>query len=461
MSKKTCFDKVVDLMRGYQSLKHDLDANYKTMESSGRYSSRYLSDLKDTDNSRLSRERLTVAYRIDKIKEDYQKQLDKEFELSFYNGDSNTSTYTLEKLVHSGITPSAREFEEMAQTYSKSYYASRMLHDFAEKCGYQLNNVPVREDCEKAFNDFCQNVSNSLEPNNAYPIYVDADAARMSANSILDSLDKPLGNCRPIPKTFEEKVAAVAEDERLAKLKDEEMTPEEVAQMDANFKKGFWSVGHYKDERFMPTNLLNKLLNACGDLPKTALKETDTIKQATGEDLLTGEYKGGDIFPFYSYAKLLFSANQMPVSLDEKSDAFYRRLLAIEVKEQGEEIPNLSQKLKEDAEVLGFIRASVDALARLYKSGDKIDSPNSERFVHDYHRESDSVMSFMEDCTELKHGARVSRRILYNEYDAYCTRNGWAAVSNRTFFANIRGKGYTDYKYNGEWYVKNIDIALG
>lgn len=212
------------------------------------------------------------------------------------------------------------------------------------------------------------------------------------------------------------------------------------------------------NERFTPTNLLNKLLNACGDLPKTALKETDVIKRITGEDLVKGEYKGGDVFSFRSYAKLLFSANEMPVNLDEKSDAFYRRLLIAEVKEKGEQIEDLEQKLFDESEIQGFICECVAALSRLYESKGAIDSPNSKRFVHEYHRESDSVMSFLEDRTEILLGARIDRKTLYSEYDAYCVRNEWMSVSNKTFFSNLRGKGHSEVTVRGIRCFKNIHL---
>ena len=82
-------------------------------------------------------------------------------------------------------------------------------------------------------------------------------------------------------------------------------------------------------QRFYPSQLRGKLLNACADISAQALTSIDTIKKATGEDLLIYERKGADATTFRSYAKLLFSANQIPLNLDEKSDALYRRMLIL------------------------------------------------------------------------------------------------------------------------------------
>lgn len=208
------------------------------------------------------------------------------------------------------------------------------------------------------------------------------------------------------------------------------------------------------NERFTPTELLGKLLNACADLPKKALDQVDAIKRITGEDLVKGEYKGGKVFSFRSYAKLIFSANEMPVNLDEKSDAFYRRMLFIEIPKKGEHIPNLKEGLARS--MPGYIHECVAALTRLYTSGREIDSTNSKKLVHEYHRESDTSLSFLDDCIRREPGARIERKKLYEHYKAYCYANEWAPLSAKSFNRALRGKGYCEGKISGVWYFKDI-----
>lgn len=208
------------------------------------------------------------------------------------------------------------------------------------------------------------------------------------------------------------------------------------------------------NERFTPTELLGKLLNACADLPKKALDQVDAIKRITGEDLVKGEYKGGKVFAFRSYAKLIFSANEMPVNLDEKSDAFYRRMLTIEVMQKGEDIPNLKEGLAHS--MPGFIRECMAALTRLYTTRRKIDSQNSKRLVHEYHRESDNVQSFLDDRIERKPGEQIARTELYRLYESYCIFNRWTPLNSRSFYKNLRGKGYRDYKSGNDRYFKDM-----
>lgn len=210
------------------------------------------------------------------------------------------------------------------------------------------------------------------------------------------------------------------------------------------------------NERFTPTELLGKLLNACADLPKKALDQVDAIKRITGEDLVKGEYKGGKVFAFRSYAKLIFSANEMPINLDEKSDAFYRRMLSIEVMQKGDDIPNLREGLAYS--MSGFIRECMAALTRLYTSEREIDSPNSKRLVHEYHRESDNVQAFLDDRIERKPGERIERTELFKLYESYCYFNQWTPLSNKNFYKNLRGKGIIEMMSNGVRYFLDMHL---
>ena len=80
------------------------------------------------------------------------------------------------------------------------------------------------------------------------------------------------------------------------------------------------------------------------------------------------ERKGRDPVPFRSYAKLIFSANKIPLNLDEKSNAFYRRLLILEMnKKPTKKDLELGEKLQ--AEIGYSIWMAVGALKKLYTDG--------------------------------------------------------------------------------------------
>jgi P4 family phage/plasmid primase-like protien len=201
------------------------------------------------------------------------------------------------------------------------------------------------------------------------------------------------------------------------------------------------------NERFMPTVLLGKLLNVCSDIPGTSMDQTSAIKLITGEDPVKGEYKHGNIFTFRNYAKLLFSANEMPAVLSENPEAFYRRVIVIEITHKGPEIRNLREGLK--ASIPGLIVKCVQELQKHYILSIPLDSPNSKVTVEMLKTESDSVRGFFEECLEQDPHGRISQPILYDRYQAYCWANQWRPKSKSRLFAAFRSMGYDSRKSNG------------
>lgn len=204
------------------------------------------------------------------------------------------------------------------------------------------------------------------------------------------------------------------------------------------------------NKRFYPTNLFCKLLNSCADISSAAMEDVDTIKKATGEDILLYEKKGEDAGAFFSYAKLLFSANKLPMNLDEKSNAYYRRLLIYEMNKVPEkEDRNLDQKL--EAEAAMTINRAVQALHDMYcsASGKIPKSPNSCRLVNKQRTDADSVLAFLQERCVRMPGKRVSRSTLYNAYTVYCEEYERMRYKKRQFFSSVEEKGFPTVKVTG------------
>ncbi len=71
---------------------------------------------------------------------------------------------------------------------------------------------------------------------------------------------------------------------------------------------------------------------------------------------------------FHSYAKLAFSTNEMPQNLENKSDAFYRRLLILDmnrVVKSGEKDLHLKEKVQAESDYA--IHMAMIALKNLYE----------------------------------------------------------------------------------------------
>lgn len=198
------------------------------------------------------------------------------------------------------------------------------------------------------------------------------------------------------------------------------------------------------NERFYPSNLFGKLMNSCADISTAPLNAVDVLKKCTGDDEIIFERKGMDANrSFRSYAKLLFSANKIPLNLDEKSNAFYRRLLILEMNAKPAKIDlRLDEKLQSEVQFSIFM--AVRWLHEMYEKGRIPESENSKRLVNELYKDADSVKAWLEDCMKPAAGARCSRAAIYDLYDKYCEENDRQAIGRAKFYKNLVDKGYKE-----------------
>lgn len=205
-------------------------------------------------------------------------------------------------------------------------------------------------------------------------------------------------------------------------------------------------------ERFNATQLFGKLANICADISSEDLKQTDVLKKITGQDKngVKYEQKGKDCFFFTPFCKLLFSANEIPVNRDEKSNALYRRLLITMMDKKPDKIDRtLPRKLQ--SEIPGIIHRYIEALERFYERGGEYpESARSVQEVRRMQRSADSMIAFLDDNLTEDRNGRVERGRLYTAYETYCETEGRLyPVTRNRFFDRLRSLGYGEVKTNG------------
>ena len=195
------------------------------------------------------------------------------------------------------------------------------------------------------------------------------------------------------------------------------------------------------EQRFAAFGLFGKLLNSCADLKVTALEDTSVLKKAVGEDRIEAEAKGKDAFPFRSYAKLLFSVNELPIVKAERTNGFYRRLLVLTMNRQPETVDTgFAEKLAKEVDY--FIFRSMDALSQMYQRGQITESKGSADAIERLRYDSDTVAAFLRDCTERRQGKHTARKVLYSAYEDYCRDAERLALTKNNFYRAMQAKGF-------------------
>ena len=146
------------------------------------------------------------------------------------------------------------------------------------------------------------------------------------------------------------------------------------------------------NKRFYATGMYGKLLNACADIPCKAMDTTDVLKRQLVKIHFCMR-KREKMRSFTRHMQSCFSTNEMPQNLEDKSDAFYRRLLVFDMNQMipGEERDiRLKEKIKAEADYA--IHMAVIALKDVYERGSYIESEHSKECVRELRRASDECL---------------------------------------------------------------------
>ena len=194
------------------------------------------------------------------------------------------------------------------------------------------------------------------------------------------------------------------------------------------------------DHRFKTAELFGKLVNIGDDIDKAYIKSTSVLKKLATGEALNVERKGKDPFDFSNYAKLIFSANEMP-RINDYSDGLGRRLQIVPFKakftpQDDDYDPFITDKLLSDESMYYVLNLALNALKRLLKNKKFTKSKAIEREMEKYQEENNPIISFVNnDDPEIE---RAVVGDLYLQYKAYCGENGYQAVSNISFSRQIR-----------------------
>lgn len=188
-------------------------------------------------------------------------------------------------------------------------------------------------------------------------------------------------------------------------------------------------------DRFNKAELFGKLANIFADLPSKSIDDNGMFKALTGEDYITAERKNKDPFSFRPYARLLFSCNEIPRNYGDRSDGFYRRLIILRFENAvpvNKRDPNLREKFM--AERDGILMWALDGLKRLIANSYVFSETDATRAeLLRYKIESNSVLSFVQECCTVDANAECAREELFNAYREFCAKNGLKPMSQMNF----------------------------
>lgn len=197
---------------------------------------------------------------------------------------------------------------------------------------------------------------------------------------------------------------------------------------------------HELNMRFYPSQLYNRLLNSCADNSSLPLSSIENLKKITGGDQIMHEKKGKEPFFFVPFCKLIFSFNQLPLQLEEKSNAFYKRMRILFMNTE----LFLNNDYVNDLCSEEGVSEIIPYLLRLLPVKDIPRTATSDKYVESLRQDSDSIHAFISKCCELGNGFSVDKNTFYEAYCRYCIDTGRESHKKHSFMRNIRSQGFKE-----------------
>jgi len=158
---------------------------------------------------------------------------------------------------------------------------------------------------------------------------------------------------------------------------------------------------------------------------------------------VTAERKGKDPFQFDSYAKLVFSANDMP-RINDLSEGLKRRLVIVPFNAKFKDTdadfdPYISDKLKSDSAMQYLLWIGIEGLKRVL-AVNKFTKPTIvKQALAQYEVLNNPVLSFIEEGHKIEH--ELSKDV-YLRYNTWCHQYGLKPLSHIVFSREICKYGF-------------------
>lgn len=190
------------------------------------------------------------------------------------------------------------------------------------------------------------------------------------------------------------------------------------------------------ENRFAAAELFGKMANLHADIPSKILENSSRFKELVSGDRIRAEEKHHPAFSFFNRAKLIFSANEPPVSKDN-TDGFHRRLLIVPFPNKFTD-RELRQRLFTSEGLSGFLLRALQGLARLRAQDGFSQSATVDAALTDYRQRGDTVFRFISECCIFDPEAMTSKQAVYDAYRAMCFQWGNQPINQANFNARLQ-----------------------
>jgi len=191
-------------------------------------------------------------------------------------------------------------------------------------------------------------------------------------------------------------------------------------------------------DRFRTAQLVNKLACIGDDIGSEFIPNPSVFKKLASGNPITVERKGKDPFDFSNYAKLLFSANDIP-KIKDRSGAVVSRLIIIPfdarfTPDDPDFDPYIKYKLTKDIPMQYLINIGLEGLKRVLANRKFTTSEKVQDALKEYEESNNPILCFLNEEPKIENEPTTG---VYQNYREFCLANNFSPMSNIEFSKQI------------------------
>lgn len=199
-------------------------------------------------------------------------------------------------------------------------------------------------------------------------------------------------------------------------------------------------LGELKSE-YKTAELYGKLANIGDDIADNFIPDSSTFKKLATGDRLSARKIYCPPFEFNNYAKMLFSANDIP-RIKDRTGAVQRRLVIIPfnatfTKADPDYRPYIKYELRQPENMEYFIKIGVEGLQRVLENQAFSKSEKVDKELAEYEETNNPIVGFMKENPELEVINKTTTEV-YAMYREYCLANNHQVPSKGEFSKQIK-----------------------
>lgn len=193
------------------------------------------------------------------------------------------------------------------------------------------------------------------------------------------------------------------------------------------------------NDRFKKAELFGKLANIGDDIDDSFISNTAVFKKLVSGDRLNAERKGQDPFDFNNYAKMLFSANEIP-RIKDKSGAVLSRLVIVPFNAKflptdPDFDPYIKYKLRQPECIEYLIQLGIKGLKNVLKHQRFTESEKTQEELKKYEEQNNPILLFFKEDIKIEN---EPTNVVYRQYLEFCSMNNFKPLSNIEFSKQVK-----------------------